>query len=124
MPTEAAPLTLADAAARAVKAVNTIKADPGIGDFLVRFEDADGPIGDASVAEQQIAEEVGAIDPQAEDAAIQMAAAVTTYLVYRRDEVVESDDKALVRLAVRAEYKGEMPEEPMESWLREAGIEL
>ena len=123
MSMEPAPLTLTDAASRAVKAVNSLKADAGIGDFLERFEDADGPIGDAGVAEQQIAEEVGAIDPQAEDAAIQLAAAVTTYLVYRRDEAAETDDKALVQLAARAEYKGEVPE-PMAGWLTEVGIDV
>ena len=123
MSMEPAPLTLTDAASRAVKAVNSLKADAGIGDFLERFEDADGPIGDAGVAEQQIAEEVGALDPQAEDAAIQLAAAVTTYLVYRRDEASARDDKELIRLAARAEYDG-APPEPMAGWLAEVGIEL
>lgn len=61
------------------------------------------------MAGQQIADGVGALDLQAEDAELQLAAAIATYLCYRRDELV-ADGNTLIRLAVRAEYDGSPPE--------------
>jgi hypothetical protein len=122
MPTEPPVLTLAAAAHRAVEVCDASARDADLGDFLVRFEDADGPIGDPDVAKERVYEELGALDPQAEDPALQMAAAVTVYLSYRRDEVGRPDTE-LLRLAARAEFDG-TPPEPMATWLRESGVEL
>jgi hypothetical protein len=49
----------------------------GIEDLLERFEDDDEPVGSygAEIAAQRIAEEAGKLDPQAEDPAVQLAAA-------------------------------------------------
>ena len=120
MSTEPAPVTIADAVHRAVRVLDPSGTDQNLGELLGRFEDDDQPIGVAAEAGQRIAEGVGALDPQAEDAAIQLAGAVATYLCYRRDEVTE-DGNALIRLAVRAEYDG-APPEPMKGWLVEAGV--
>jgi len=120
MATDSAPLTIADAVHRAVRVLDPSGNDQNLGDLLARFEDDDQPIGIAAEAAQRIAEGVGALDPQAEDAALQLAGAVATYLCYRRDEAVE-DGSALIRLAVRAEYDG-APPEPMKGWLEEAGV--
>jgi hypothetical protein len=49
-----------------------------------------------------------------------MAAAVATYLAFRRDEVYD-DDADLLRLAARAEY-GKHPPEEIAAWLQEAGV--
>lgn len=122
MATESAPLTIADAVHRAVRVLDPSGNDQNLGELLERFEDDDQPIGIAGEAGQRIAEGVGALDPQAEDAAIQLAGAVATYLCYRRDEA-DQDGNALIRLAVRAEYDG-APPEPMRSWLAEAGVAL
>lgn len=122
MANEPAPVTISDAMHRAVRVLDPSGIDQNLGELLGRFEDDDLPIGVAAEAAQRIAEGVGALDPQAEDAAIQLAGAVATYLCYRRDEVT-GEGSALIRLAVRAEYDG-APPEPMKSWLAEAGVEV
>src|ERR671914_190329 len=77
---------------------------------------------DPAEAEQTIAEEKGAIDPQDEDPVATMMAAVATYLAYRRDEL--DDDRAnLLVLAARAGFDGRPPE-PVASWLAEQGLEV
>src|ERR671915_135818 len=84
--------------------------------------DREEPIGDPAEAEQTIAEEKGAIDPQDEDPVATMMAAVATYLAYRRDEL--DDDRAnLLVLAARAGFDGKPPE-PVASWLAEQGLEV
>ncbi|MDQ3631505.1 MAG: hypothetical protein M3417_09635 [Actinomycetota bacterium] len=122
MATEPAPVTISDAVHRAVRVLDPSGTDQNLGELLERFEDDDQPIGVAAEAAQRIAEGLGALDPQAEDPAIQLAGAVATYLCYRRDEITENGN-ALVVLAVRAEYDG-TPPEPMRSWLADAGVEV
>ncbi len=123
MPTDPEPVTLAQVVHRAVIAVDP-EGNAGLEDLLARFEDDDEPIGPdtAEVAAQTIAEEAGALDPQAEDPAVQLAAAVATYLAFRRDEVDE-DPRALLELAARAEFDGHPPAEVGEL-LAQRGVEL
>ena len=123
MGTEPAPVTLSDIVHRAVEVCDP-DGDEGLDDLLARFEDDDEPLSSttAQIAEQRIAEEVGALDPQAEDPAVTMAGAVATYLAYRRDEV--SDDPAdILILAARAEFDGKPPDN-VRGWLADRGIAL
>jgi hypothetical protein len=122
MPTEPDPLTLTQVVHRAVQVVDPTGSE-GLDDLLMRFEDADEPLSSvqADFVAQRIAEETGAIDPQQEDPAVQMAAAVATYLAFRRDQVDE-EPGALLELAARAEFVGNPPE-PVRSWLADQGIE-
>jgi hypothetical protein len=115
-------LTLADVVRRAVQVVDP-NGSEGLDDLLERFEDADEPLsaGLADSAAQRIAEGVGALDPQEEDGAVQMAGAVATYLAYRRDEVRE-EPGALLELAARAGFDGKPPE-TVRSWLEDQGIQ-
>src|SRR5919112_476429 len=121
MPTDPQPVTLSEVVHRAVEVVDPDGGE-GLDDLLVRFEDADEPLSStlAESAAQRIAEGVGALDPQQEDGAVQMAGAVATYLAYRRDEVDE-DPGALLTLAARAEFEGEPPD-VVRDWLADAGI--
>lgn len=121
MPTEPRPVTLAEVVRRAVSVADP-DGDEGLDDLLERFEDDDEPLGatTAEIAEQRIAEAAGALDPQGEDPAVQMAAALATYLAYRRDEL-RDDPGDLLRLAARAEYDGSPPE-PVRRWLEERGV--
>ena len=123
MPTEPAPVTLSEAVHRAVVVVDP-DGNAGLEDLLARFEDDDEPLDSTSaqIAEQRIAEEAGKLDPQAEDPAVQMAAAVATYLAYRRDELDE-DPHELLTLAARAEFDGHPPE-GVEELLAELGVQL
>src|SRR3954464_12730415 len=123
MPTEREPVTLSEVIHRAVQVVDPDGGE-GLDDLLVHFEDADEPLSSAGAdsAAQRIAEGIGALDPQEEDGAVQMAGAVATYLAYRRDEVGE-EPGALLELAARAEFNGRPPE-VVRAWLADAGIEL
>jgi hypothetical protein len=123
MPTDPEPVTLAEAVHRAVVVVDP-EGDAGLEDLLVRFEDDDEPLDSTSaeIAEQRIAEEAGKLDPQAEDPALQMAAAVATYLAYRRDEL-EQEPQRLLELAARAEFDAHPPS-GVEDLLAERGVQL
>jgi hypothetical protein len=123
MPTDPEPVTLAEAVHRAVVVVDP-EGDAGLEDLLVRFEDDDEPLDSTSaeIAEQRIAEEAGKLDPQAEDPAVQLAAAVATYLAYRRDELDEEPQR-LLELAARAEFDAHPPA-GVEDLLAERGVQL
>src|SRR6476660_5316195 len=122
MPTDPAPVTLAQVVHRAAEVVDPEGADQDVVDLLVRFEDADEPVSAIDDVEQRIAEGAGTIDPQEESGPVQVARVVATYLAFRRDEVAEEPDE-LVRLAVRAEYDGHPPE-PVTEWLALNGVEV
>jgi hypothetical protein len=117
------PVTLAETIHRAVVVVDP-DGNAGLEDLLAPFEDDDEPLDSTSaqIAEQRIAEEAGKLDPQAEDPAVQMAAAVATYLAYRRDELDEEPQR-LLELAARAEFEGHPPE-GVEELLAERGVRL
>jgi hypothetical protein len=106
---------------RAAEVCDPSGAQDGAAELLRRFEDRDEPVGDPAEAEQAVAEAKGAIDPQDEDPAAMMTAAVATYLAYRRDEL-EDDREALLVLAARAEFDGKPPE-PVAGWLAAQGLE-
>jgi hypothetical protein len=121
VPTEPEPVTLADVVHRAVQVCDP-DGDEGLADLLERFEDDDEPLSStgAAIAEQRIAEAVGALDPQGEEPAVTMAGAVATYLAYRRDEL-DDDPADILRLAARAEFDGSPPE-AVRGWLAERGV--
>ena len=123
MPTDPQPVTLAQVVHRAVVAVDP-EGDAGIEDLLARFEDDDEPLDatGAQIAAQRIAEEAGALDPQAEDPAVQLAAAVATYLAFRGDEI-DKEPGELLTLAARAEFDGRPPDD-VRALLAERGVEL
>jgi hypothetical protein len=112
--------TLFEIVHRAVEVCDPEGSEDGAAALLQRFEDRDEPIGDPAVVEQQIAEAKGAVDPQDEDPAATMAAAVATYLAYRRTEL-ERDREELLVLAARAEFGGNPPE-PVAGWLAAQGV--
>jgi hypothetical protein len=107
---------------RAAEVCDPSGAEEGASELLRRFEDRDDPVGSAAEAEQVIAEAKGAIDPQDEDPAATMTAAVATYLAYRRDEL-DNDREDLLVLAARAEFDGKPPE-PVASWLAAQGLKV
>jgi hypothetical protein len=122
MPTDPQPVTLAQVVHRAAEVVDPDGADAGVVDLLARFEDADEPVTAIDDVEERIAEGAGAIDPQQESGAVQIAAAVATYLAFRRDEL-DDDPNEIVRLAVRAELDSPPPE-PVADWLVLNGVDV
>lgn len=109
MPTDPQPLTLFAAVQRGVAVTDQSGVDAGLGEWLARFEDADEPVGTAAIARDRIYEELGALDPQEEDGALQLAAAVAVYLCFRRDHA-DHPPAQLIRQAVAAEFPDGAPE--------------
>jgi hypothetical protein len=120
MPTEPAVPTLSEVVHRAVTVCDPEGDHEGLAQFLARFEDSDEPITAEADIEQRIAEGKGAIDPQDEDPAVVMAAAVATYLAFRRSELPDAREE-LLRLAARAEFDGKPPPE-VARWLEAEGV--
>jgi hypothetical protein len=90
--------------------------------FLLAFEDRDEPVsavGDLAGEAFGIAR-AGAVEPV--DPAVLVAAAVTTYLGHRRDEM-DDDDDDILRLAARAEFDGNPPPD-VADWLAARGIDV
>ena len=108
------PLSLAQLVRRAVGIVDPDDEDGVVGDFEVRFEDADEPVTGIDNLEERIG--FGAD----EDPAIVMAQAVVLYLAHRRDQL-DQDDEDLLSLAARAEFSGNPPQS-IRDWLDHRGV--
>ncbi|WP_028058778.1 hypothetical protein [Candidatus Solirubrobacter pratensis] len=121
MPTEPQPITFSQLTHRAGLVVDPDGADADVMDFVARFEDDDEPVTAIEDVEQRIAEAAGALDPEGESGALQVTAAVATYLAFRRDETDDDPDE-IVRLAVRAEFHDDPPP-PVAAWLELNGVD-
>jgi hypothetical protein len=91
-----------------------------VAQLLERFQDSDAPVTSEPDVEETIAEAKGAIDPQDEDPAVVMTAAVATYLAHRRTEMDDEREEVL-RLAARAEFDGDPPPD-VRDWLQAEGV--
>jgi hypothetical protein len=120
MPTEPEPLTLADVARRAVEVCDPEGSDAVLGDYFIRFEDADEPVTAVQNLEERIALAAEGVDADAADPSIAVANAVILYLAHRRDEFGDDPDHIL-RLAARAEWRGDPPE-AVRDWLADRGV--
>jgi hypothetical protein len=114
--------TLFDVVHRAVSVVDPAGDQEGPSQLLARFENRDEPVTAFEDVPTLIAEQKGAIDPQDEDPPVVMAAALATYLAFRRDEMDDDPDE-LLRLAARAEFDGNPPD-AVRGWLSERGVEI
>jgi hypothetical protein len=121
MPTEPGVPTLSQVVHRAVTVCDPDGDEEGLAQLLQGFEDDDEPITAEADIETTLAERKGAIDPQDEDPAVQMAVAVATYLAHKRTEIPAQRDEIL-RLAARAEFDGKPPPE-VAGWLAAEGVE-
>lgn len=122
MPTEPQAPTLAEVVRRAAEICEPDGLSGDMERFVLEFEDRDEPIravddlpGEMNTALERGAE--GVIDP-----GLRMAAAVVTYLGFRRDEIGD-DDVEIMRLAARSEWHGHIPDD-VATWLQERSITL
>lgn len=122
MPTEPRPVTLFDVAKRAVDVADPTAADQRVSDLLLQFEDADEPVTAIQNLEERVAIAVEGVDIELSDPAVSMAAATILYLAHRRDELHDDPDKIL-RMAARAEWKGDPPDQ-VRDWLADRGVEI
>ncbi len=110
------PLSLSAVVRRAAEIVDPDDEDGVVGDFELRFEDADEPVTSYENLEERIG--FGAD----EDPAVVMAQAVVLYLAHRRDEMGD-DDGDILSLAARAEFKGNPPQS-VQDWLADRGVRV
>ena len=113
------PPTLFEVVHRAVQ-VTDPSGELGVADLLGPVEDSDEPVTSHEDIETDLAELKGRVDPQDEDPAVMMAIAVATYLAFRRDEMTD-DPGDILRLAARAEYDGNPPDN-VRAWLDAQGV--
>ena len=93
--------------------------DEALAEFALAFEDDDEPVAALDEPDRRFFEVAEARMGDRPDPALCMAAAVATYLAFRRDELSDADDD-LLRLAARAEF-GDRPPDDVAAWLREMG---
>jgi hypothetical protein len=122
LPTDPRSITLFDVAKRAIEISDPTGADERLGDLLAQFEDADEPVTAIENLEERMAIALEGVDVEIEDPAVSMAAATILYLAHRRDELHAEPDRIL-RLAARAEWKGDPPSMVLD-WLAERGVRV
>jgi hypothetical protein len=122
VPTDPQPITLFEIAKRAVEVSDPAGGDPRLGELLIRFEDSDEPVTAVENLEERVAIAVEGADLELEDPAVAMAAATILYLARRRDEVADEPD-TILRLAARAEWKGDPPHS-VRDWLADRGVRI
>jgi hypothetical protein len=108
------PISLAQLVRRAVSIVDPDDEDGVVGDFEVRFEDADEPV----TGIENLEERIGFGGD--EDPAVVVAQAVVLYLAHRRD-LIDDDDDDLLALAVKAEFN-DNPPQSVTDWLGDRGV--
>lgn len=121
MPTEPHTPTLAEVVRRAVEICDPDGVTGDLERYLLEFEDRDEPISAIEDIQAVAFDAVrqGAEDPV--DPAVTMAAAVTTYLAHRRDEM-DDDDLDILLLAARSEFHGNPPPD-VANWLEDRGVQ-
>src|SRR6266516_4193889 len=116
------PLTVAQLVRRAVAICDPDDEDADLGEFEVQLEDDDEPVSAVENLEERLAIAEEGADVLLEKPAVMMATAVALYLAHRPDEV-RGDPEHVLRLAARAEWKGDPPSAVVE-WLQERGVEV
>jgi hypothetical protein len=116
------PITLFEIVKRAVDIVDPDDDDADMGQLEEVFEDADEPVTGIENLEERVALAVEGIDSEVESPGVSVAAATILYLAYRRDEL-DDDPEDVLRLAARAEWKGDPPES-VRNWLADRGVNV
>ena len=121
MARESDPLTLSDLARIAADIVDPDDEDATVGDLERQLEDADEPVTAIQNLEERLAIAAEGADYEVEQPAVSVATAVILYLAHRRDEV-NGEPHKVMRLAARAEWKGDPPGY-VRDWLADRGVE-
>src|SRR5437588_9789424 len=116
------PLTVAELVRHAVGICDPDDEDADLGEFEVQLEDDDEPVTAVENLDERLALAEEGADVLLEKPAVMMATAVALYLAHRRDEL-DADREDVLRLAARAEWKGDPPD-AVADWLAEQGVAL
>jgi hypothetical protein len=122
VPTEPQPISLFEIVKRAVEICDPNDSDERLDRLLLQFEDADEPVTAVGNLEERMALATEGVDVELADPAVSMAVATVLYLARRRDELGDEPHKIL-RLAARAEWQGQPPEN-VRDWLADRGVEV
>jgi hypothetical protein len=116
------PISVFDVVKRAVDIVDPDDEDPDMGRLEEFFEDADEPVAGEERLDERLAWAVEGIDNDVDNPAVAVATAMVLYLARRRDEL-DDDPDDILRLAARAEWKGDPPQ-AVRDWLEARGVEV
>jgi hypothetical protein len=122
MPSEPQPPTLFQVARRAVEICDPEGGNESLTEYLRRFEDRDEPVTAVADPQTDATSAAFAADPEQDDPVVTMAAAVTTYLAFKR-AALAADGDAVLRLAARSEFDGQPPDK-VRDWLSERGVDV
>ncbi len=116
------PPTVSEVVKRAVEVCYPADSDEALDDYLRHYEDRDEPVSALEGRDREFFEAAGAVQGQGDEPALTMAAAVSTYLAFRRTDVGD-DDATLLRHAALAEFDGHPPDD-VAQWLIAQGVEI
>jgi hypothetical protein len=103
--------TVADVIRRAVEVCDPDGTDPDLGQLQERFEDDDEPVRAVERLDERLAMALEGIDYDVENPAVSVATAVALYLASHGGRAdYDGDPGELIRLAVRAQWKGDPPD--------------
>ena len=114
------PPSVTEVVRRAATICDPDGADDLVTDFLLAYEDRDEPVSSLEGRDREFFETAERVRGAMPGVSVRMAAAVATYIAFRRDGLGD-DDADLLRLAARAEF-GENPPEEISAWLQDAGV--
>jgi hypothetical protein len=120
MPTEPDPITLSEIARRATEIVDPQGADDDVIRLYTQLEDDDRPITAVQNLEERLATAEEGADVEGDNPAVAMSVALVLYLAHKREQL-EDDPEDVLRLAARAEWKGQPPA-AVQNWLEERGV--
>ena len=114
--------TVSEVVRRAVSLCDPDGDDELLADFQLVHEDRDEPVTALDERERSFFEAAERVQGSMLAPQLQIAAAVATYLAFRRDELGDNDPD-LLRLATRAAF-GDDPPDEIATWLRDAGVDV
>jgi hypothetical protein len=115
-------VTVADLVRRAVEVCDPEDRDPALGQLEEQLEDDDEPVTAVENLEERLATAAEGADYEIDDPAVSVATAVVLYLAAKRGHGEDiRDPRELMRLAVRAQWHGDLPE-AVGDWLADRGV--
>jgi hypothetical protein len=113
--------TVSDLVRTAVEAVDPEGSDEGIARFYAALEDDDRPVTGVDNLEERLAMVEDSVDHDVSDPGVTLVTAVVLFLASRGGSAdYDRDPDELIRLAVRAQWHGDPPEE-VRDWLEGGG---
>ena len=120
MEDDLAQITVADVVKEAVALVDPEGADPACRALELAYEDDDRPaVGLVDTLREELAGTVEGLDPEHDDAPVEVAAAVAFFLA--TNPRGGSDDQATIREAVRVRWGNDVPGN-VRDWLEAQGV--